>query len=200
MTYEEIIWYHREGTRRLILYSVIAGLLVSLLIILFWYITGCLETEEYVYAPISEVDTVDVVEIPYEEEIENANDYYLSECPLSVDLQKVIFETCNKYDIPYNFAFALIEVESNFNLYAVNKTSGCYGLCQLHPQYFPNDLSPADNIRVGIGYLAELYLRGGDMVKALTIYNVGHDNGSRWYANKVLKTAEKWDEIFCNNF
>lgn len=45
-----------------------------------------------------------------------------------------------------------MEVESRFRVDAVSR-EGCYGLCQLNPRFFPDKLSPADNIRSGIEHL-----------------------------------------------
>lgn len=118
--------------------------------------------------------------------------YLRDDVPLSEDLQKVLYETCEESGIDYVVGLALIEVESNFKSDAISPC-GSYGLCQLNPKYFPFDLSDEDNIKAGIGYLGELLDKHGDLEAALTAYNVGHDSGSRVYANKVLDTAKKWE-------
>ncbi len=142
-------------------------------------------TQPEVPQPIIEEDEQELTAIESE--------FYITECKLSKELQQAIYETCNGTGIPYNVALGLIEVESTFNENALNEKTGCYGLCQLNPKYFPSDLTPEENIKIGICWLARLYgNNGGDMEKALTIYNVGHDNGTRHYATKVLKAAEKW--------
>ena len=141
---------------------------------------------------------VDEVEEVIEEAVEDVNiparnDFYIAECKLSKEMQNAVYDACNDTGIPFNIALGLIEVESNFNAEAVNTKTGCYGYCQLHPTYFPNDLSPEENIATGIKWLARLYgNNGGDIAKALTIYNAGHDTGSRTYASMVLKAADKW--------
>lgn len=117
---------------------------------------------------------------------------YREDVPLSYELQDVLLEACEVNGIPVHVALGLIETESNFRPYVVSAV-GCYGLTQLNPKYFPSDLSPAENIAYGISYLGELLDRhDGDLEAALTAYNVGHDNGTRTYANKVLGAAEKW--------
>lgn len=118
--------------------------------------------------------------------------YLRDDVPLSADLQKVLYETCEESGIDYAVGLALIEVESNFQSDAVSPC-GSYGLSQLNPRYFPADLSDEDNIKACIWYLGELLDKHGDLEAALTAYNVGHDNGSRVYANKVLDTAKKWE-------
>lgn len=93
--------------------------------------------------------------------------------------------------MPYHVALGLIEVESGFNLEAVSP-AGCYGLCQINPQYFPIGLTPAENIEAGMEYLGSLIDRYGDLGAALTVYNSGSDTGDREYAGKVMAAAERW--------
>ena len=63
---------------------------------------------------------------------------------------------------------------------------------QLNPRYFPADLPPEENIRVGVEYLGQLLARYSTVEAALTAYNAGHDTGKRGYANAVLAAAERW--------
>lgn len=114
--------------------------------------------------------------------------------PLAADLQEVLWAECQEHDIEYELALGLIEVESTFRTDAVSYV-GCYGLMQLNPQYFPSDLSPAENIQYGVEFLAEkLDQYAGDLGAALTAYNAGHDTGNREYAEKVMAAAGRWRE------
>lgn len=114
--------------------------------------------------------------------------------PLAADLQEVLWAECQEHNIEYELALGLIEVESTFRTDAVSYV-GCYGLMQLNPQYFPSNLSPADNIRYGVEFLAEkLDQYAGDVGAALTAYNAGHDTGNREYAEKVMAAAGRWRE------
>lgn len=115
--------------------------------------------------------------------------------PLSADLQAVLFEACTENNVRPALALAVIETESQFDPYAVNRWSGCYGLCQLHPACFPSGLSPADNIRYGIAYLGRQIRVYGSEAAGLTAYTVGHDDGSRSYANVVLSRAPAWEAV-----
>ena len=105
--------------------------------------------------------------------------------------EAVLREVCEESGVPYALALGLIYTESRFTPNAVSK-SGCYGYCQLNPRYFPSGLSPEDNIRHGIGWLGELIGEYGDVAAALTAYSVGHDDGSRWYAELVMSAAEQF--------
>lgn len=148
-------------------------------------------------APSTASDSVHlVIEDPMEEEkIEAAlieQGYFRDDVPLSYELQDILHTACEANEIPYHVALGLIETESSFDTEAVS-SAGCYGLCQLNPEYFPSDLAPAENITTGIEFLAyQLERYGGDMEAALTAYNAGHDTGARWYADAVLEAAEKW--------
>lgn len=115
--------------------------------------------------------------------------------PLSDELYETLVLACHTYGVPLYLALGLIETESSFRTDAVS-SAGCYGLCQLNPDYFPSDLTPAENISEGIRYLGDLLGRYGDTGAALTAYNAGHDTGRRDYAGMVLETAGKWEKVF----
>lgn len=117
--------------------------------------------------------------------------YFRDDVPLSFELQDVLHTACEANNVPYHVALGLIEVESGFNLEAVSP-AGCYGLCQINPQYFPIGLTPAENIEAGMEYLGSLIDRYGDLGAALTAYNAGVDTGDRTYASAVLEAAEEW--------
>lgn len=121
-------------------------------------------------------------------------DLYNPAIPLSAELQRVLYEACGEADVPVALVLGVIQVESGFEPDAVSP-EGCYGLMQLNPKYFPDKLSPADNLRAGIEYLGELLERYGDTAAALTAYNAGWDTGRRAYADAVLEAAEWWTEL-----
>lgn len=123
---------------------------------------------------------------------EEEPDLYREDIPLGRELQQVLRESCAQSGIPFEVGVGLIEVESSFHPEAVSP-SGCYGLCQLNPKYFPSGLSDEENIQTGMEYLAEQLERyEGDLDAALTAYNAGHDTGKRLYASKVMAAAEYW--------
>lgn len=134
-------------------------------------------------------------EVPWEAQLIEAalveQGYFRDDVPLSFELQDVLHTACEANNVPYHVALGLIEVESGFNLEAVSP-AGCYGLCQINPQYFPIGLTPAENIEAGMEYLGSLIDRYGDLGAALTAYNAGSDTGNREYAGKVMAAAERW--------
>ena len=116
---------------------------------------------------------------------------YRPDIPLSPELQQALHEACEEADVPVALALGVIQVESGFRTDAVS-SRGCYGLMQLNPKYFPDKLSPEDNIREGVAYLGRLLEEHGDTAAALTAYAVGYDAGGRTYAGAVLEAAEGW--------
>lgn len=117
--------------------------------------------------------------------------YFRADVPLDYELQDVLHTAAEANGVPYHVALGLIYVESRFDPEAVSP-AGCRGLCQLHPRYFPADLTPAENIEAGMEYLGSLIERYGDLSAALCSYHDGHDTGRRGYSNAVLEAAEKW--------
>lgn len=111
--------------------------------------------------------------------------------PMAAELQDKLFDLCDELGLDPALALALIETESNFQTGAVSY-SGCYGLCQLNPCYFPSGLTPADNIDYGLRYLARNISVYGDTAAGLCAYNNGHDNGDRTYSSLVIARAAEW--------
>lgn len=160
------------------------------------------DTEIANQVQLSSIELLSVFEVmDSEQTVESLADTFEDatklEAPLNAQEMDVLLEACENGRIPLHIALGLIEIESNFREDAVNPVSGCYGLCQLNPKYFPSGLTPEDNIRTGIGYLAEQYERyEWDMDAALTGYNSGYDTGNRVYAEMVLEAAEKWKALW----
>lgn len=117
--------------------------------------------------------------------------YFRADVPLDYELQDVLHTAAQANGVPYPVALGLIYVESRFDPEAVSP-AGCRGLCQLHPRYFPADLTPAENIEAGMEYLGSLIERYGDLSAALCGYHDGHDTGRRGYSNAVLEAAGRW--------
>ena len=106
-------------------------------------------------------------EITAEDEAPEEPTIWREDVPLSAELQAALLAICEEAGVDPLLALGLIETESNFVTDAVSRT-GDYGLCQLNHLYFPTDLTPEENMRRGIGYLAELLKRYGSTETALT--------------------------------
>ena len=120
-------------------------------------------------------------------------DGYRVDVPLAPELQSALRAACEESGVPVSLALGLIEAESAFDPEVVS-TKGAYRLFQLNPRYFPDDLTPAENIAAGIGWLGELLERYEDPAAALRAYNLGYDDGDRQFANAVFAAAERWEE------
>lgn len=150
---------------------------------------------------ISEIVKPLVKQIEVSEPVVNSDEpeevsWFIEELALSKDLQEVVFNSTNEFDVDYYTMLGLIQVESRFVSDAVNSRTGAYGLCQLNPKYFPSGLSDADNIREGTEYLGELIQKyQGDVMAALTAYNAGSDTGNREYAISVMNAANSIMEM-----
>lgn len=120
--------------------------------------------------------------------------------PLTEEEWAALCEVCAEKHIEPSLALGLIWVESRFDPDAVSP-AGSYGYCQINPRWHPADLSPVENIRYGIEYLAECISRYDNLEAGLTAYNAGYDTGSRQYANAVLEAAEKgpWGKVTNGN-
>lgn len=127
--------------------------------------------------------------------------------PLSNDLIEETLENCAAYDVPPELAFSVMEVESNFQIDAVNP-SGCYGLMQisdicldwLSEELGVTDLQdPEENIHAGV-YILGTYLEKYDSSsKALMAYNLGPGGASKLWKQGIYSTGYT-DKIFANMY
>lgn len=109
-----------------------------------------------------------------------------------------VHHEASRADLPPELVLAVIEVESNFDRYAIS-VAGAIGLMQIMPFWLdeigrPNDnlLHMDTNLRYGCTIL-RYYLdkENGDLRRALGRYN--GSLGKRKYPNKVIdKLSRKW--------
>ena len=97
--------------------------------------------------------------------------------PPPAPIQKMVEQSARAHDVDPLLVESVIQVESNFNHYAVSP-KGAEGLMQLMPGTarslgVGNSFDPAENIEAGVKYLK--YLQGvyGDDRLALAAYNAG---------------------------
>lgn len=109
-----------------------------------------------------------------------------------------IEKTADSYGISPKLIKAIIKVESNGNANAVGDNGNSLGLMQIQPRYHAQRLKegeslldPKVNVRIGCEILSEIMAKYGTLDEALTVYNAGHDTGSREYANRVYEEMMK---------
>lgn len=100
--------------------------------------------------------------------------------------------------IPPGLVMAIIEVESNFDRWAVS-SAGAVGLMQVMP-FWPENLGMkrsqlvkvTENIRMGCA-IFRFYLKReqGNIARALARYN--GSVGKRWYSDKVIQQWTRWN-------
>ncbi len=109
-----------------------------------------------------------------------------------------------KYDVPKNIVYAVMNTESDFKSDAVSH-AGAVGLMQLMPETFlwlTTDKTeehysvgmlydPETNIKYGVLYLSLLYERYNNWDCALAAYNAGPTNADEWIQNPEYFNAEK---------
>ncbi len=115
-------------------------------------------------------------------------------------LTRVHYEA-NRVGLPPELILAVIEVESNFDRYAVS-VAGALGLMQVMPFWKDEIGRPGDNLiqvntnlRYGCTILRFYYDKeNGDLRRALGRYN--GSLGKRKYPNKVIdKLSKKWFQV-----
>jgi soluble lytic murein transglycosylase-like protein len=100
--------------------------------------------------------------------------------------------------IPPGLVMAIIEIESNFNRYAVSY-AGAVGLMQVMP-FWPESLGMrrhqlvkvSENIRMGCA-IFRFYMKRekNNIPRALARYN--GSVGKRWYSDKVIHQWTRWN-------
>ena len=118
-----------------------------------------------------------------------------------IEILKLVHMEAARAELKPELVLAVIEVESNFDTYAVSSV-GAIGLMQVmsfwkdeigRPQ--DNLLHPSTNLRYGCTILRHyLDKENGDLRRALGRYN--GSLGKRKYPNKVItKLSEKWYQL-----
>jgi soluble lytic murein transglycosylase-like protein len=115
-----------------------------------------------------------------------------------IEILTLVHYEANRVELPPELILAVIEVESNFDRYAIS-VAGAIGLMQIMPFWLdeigrPNDnlLHIDTNLRYGCTILRFYYDKeNGDLRRALGRYN--GSLGKRKYPNKVIdKLSKKW--------
>lgn len=110
----------------------------------------------------------------------------LSGPPASVMIIMAIGAAAKAHGLNSLFYFRQICIESDFNPDAVNPKSGCLGLGQMNPKFWPEATTDVQgNLELSAGYMAELLERyGGNYAEALVAYNWGPANFDAYIASE----------------
>jgi len=115
-----------------------------------------------------------------------------------IELLTLVHYEASRVELPPELILAVIEVESNFDRYAIS-VAGAIGLMQIMPFWLDEIGRPDDNLlhidtnlRYGCTILRYYYDKEkGDLRRALGRYN--GSLGKRKYPNKVIdKLSKKW--------
>lgn len=132
-----------------------------------------------------------------------------SEYELDSELQRIMYEVCEEYGVPFALAIAVAEQESSFNSDVNASKTNDYGLMQINKVNFRrftdigiDPMTDEGNIKAGVIMLSEAIEKYGDYGLAVMAYNCG-DNGAKrlWdkgiygtdYSEAVISKFEKWD-------
>ena len=116
-----------------------------------------------------------------------------SEIPMRSSLQEALFQAASKNGVYFPIALALVEKGSGFREDAVDRETGCYGPCQLNPEYWPANLSPEENAALGMEILGGCIARYNDLQAGLTAYKYGYNTGDRTFAAEVIAASIEWE-------
>ncbi len=121
---------------------------------------------------------------------------YRLQTPEFAKITNSVFNLSRKHGFNPYLVMAVIFVESRFNRRAVSR-AGAYGLMQVNYSVWKDELSidrkrltQVDyNIELGLTILKNYLLEtGGDIIKALILYNNGYKNANNSYHEKVIAT------------
>ena len=123
--------------------------------------------------------------------------------PLSHELQDVALAACEEYGVLPDVLFAVMEVESGYQLDAQN--GECYGLMQIHSINLPwlqeqigvtNLSDPAQNIEAG-AYILGGYLERYSLTDSLMAYNLGEGGAKAQWEQGIHETAYTRKVLAC---
>lgn len=131
-----------------------------------------------------------------------STDRFRPDIPLTREEQKALQCACQEFDVPYSLTLGIIQKETGFEN-RIGDSGRSVGYMQIQPRWWEDLMNeigatdlmiPEDNFRTGCAILRRLIDEAnGSIPSALTVYNVGHDNGSRDYARAVMALAEGWE-------
>jgi soluble lytic murein transglycosylase-like protein len=125
--------------------------------------------------------------------LEYQNAIFQKKFPDFSEIVRITFDRSFVFGFQPNLILAVMQIESAFNPMAVS-TAGAYGLMQIHYGVWKDELKIdknrifdiAYNIELGLKILKQYYdLSGGDIKRALFLYNNGYKYNNTGYIAKV---------------
>jgi len=125
--------------------------------------------------------------------LEYQNAIFRKKFPEFSEIVKITYNRSKAFGFHPNLVLAIMQVESGFNPLAIS-TAGACGLMQVHYAVWKNELKIDKNrlfdidynIELGLQILKQYYdLSGGDMSRALFLYNNGYKYNNTGYIAKV---------------
>lgn len=118
-----------------------------------------------------------------------------------IKFEEEVSSACETFDVEKDVVFSIINVESHFRPNCVSK-KGAVGLMQVLPSTAQDicgqaglenfDLyEPVDNIFLGTFYISKLIERFGDLNTAISAYNAGPTNVSKWLKDENFSADGK---------
>jgi soluble lytic murein transglycosylase-like protein len=123
----------------------------------------------------------------------------------ATDLETIINQASQTYDIPAKLIKSVIKHESNFNPNAVS-SAGAAGLMQLMPNTArslgaDNPLDPEQNILAGSKYLKQMLVKyDNDINLALAAYNAGPGNVDKYGGIPPFKETQNYVRKITSSF
>lgn len=121
----------------------------------------------------------------------------LYDVPLDAELQEYIIEKSEAHNISPALIFAIIEIESNYDIWAEGDGGYSQGLMQISTKWHKDRMdklgvtdlfNPYKNIDVGIDILSELLANYEDVTFSLMVYNGGFDYAINNINNGIYST------------
>ena len=114
------------------------------------------------------------------------------------DVQIYTHEICERYGLPTETVFAIMQRESKFDSGAVGDDGQSFGYMQVMKKWHVDRMEklgvtdlqdPEANILVAVDYLSELYQKFGDMTSALMAYNCGPTKAKELLEDGIHQTG-----------
>lgn len=154
--------------------------------------------EEFILTQtMAEPSSTHINEVTPKKQLGNAQPiHFIKNVQAPHDLEAIILEAAEKYQLPPALLTRVIKQESNFNPFAVSP-AGAKGYMQLMPETakslgVKNIFDPYENIMAGAKYLRNMLDRYGSLELALAAYNAGPGNVDKYGGIPPFKETQNY--------